>query len=932
MFDGFVRGATECGLRLIVYGCRSNEVFQQIAGRYPLEHFGYDPEQLAGTILFFCQPPLIQRLTSLSRNRHPCVLVGRTGGGAPHIIPDDEASIRAVVRRLHRNGHRRIGFLTGPADNACGDRRFLGYRLGLADMGLPIDHELVFAGGFSQGMAFDTIGAALKRGVDFTALIAGNDDSAIGALQALKARGIDVPSQVELVGYDNVFAATLSSPPLTTFQTPVEQMSHAAVMTMARLLRGEAVPPEATVPSIFVNRGTTRFADMDPVLNVGVMPASIQSPLPEPVAKLVNAVQAEAPLAEVLAASRGALMEAIRLDADIVRVSAETLGRAAATSGGVGGEGNARGRVLAEAQALVLETNDLTRIKAAEHADVFTSMTSRLRGLALETFGDAQIVDVIRQTLGTLGFSNARLYLNHESRGAETPPGEGVIHVWDLRARNSREEMASRRDLSPTACAMAEGFALTLVLPLIAKEAVLGNLIVDGSGPFRDELAELERHITGALHSSRLYRELARGNETLRQSEYLYSSLVRSLPQIIVRKDREGRITYANDGFGALAGRPLEAVLGRTEDELFPGESAALRAREEDRRIIETGQSLEYEREIGPEGERRFLQIKKTPLCDATGVPSGVQEVYWDITSFRETEARLRNTQRELMEVSRRAGIAEMATGVLHNIGNALNSVNTSSGLVTNRLHRMKIESVGKLRELLERKSEPWSEIFSTDERGRMVLSFVESLDLHLRQEREKVLLEMKSLRAGVDHVNGIVASQQEFAQASDLTEEQDASEAIEYALRLCEGEFLQHQVVVIREYLPAPRVRMDRHKAVQILVNLLRNAREALVDSRASDRRVHVGVRVTQPGQVQCFVSDNGAGIAPEHLARVFTMGFTTKKDGHGFGLHNSMLTATSMGGELQLEHAGPGGGATFVLSLPRQADGRSEDRFLDE
>jgi C4-dicarboxylate-specific signal transduction histidine kinase len=259
-----------------------------------------------------------------------------------------------------------------------------------------------------------------------------------------------------------------------------------------------------------------------------------------------------------------------------------------------------------------------------------------------------------------------------------------------------------------------------------------------------------------------------------------------------------------------------------------------------------------------------------------------------------------------------------MATGVLHNIGNALNSVNTSSGVAVDRLHRMKIDSVGKLRELLERPSEPWSEIFSGDERGRMVLSFVQSLEEHLRQEREKVLIEMAALRSGVDHVNGIVAAQQEFAQASGLTEEQDASEAIDYALRLCEAEFMRHHVVVTRAYLPAPRVRMDRHKAVQILVNLLRNAKDSLVQSRESDRRVNVGVRMSQTGQVQCLVSDNGAGIAPENLGRVFTMGFTTKKDGHGFGLHNSVLTATSMGGSLQVESAGPGGGATFIFTLP--------------
>lgn len=193
-------------------------------------------------------------------------------------------------------------------------------------------------------------------------------------------------------------------------------------------------------------------------------------------------------------------------------------------------------------------------------------------------------------------------------------------------------------------------------------------------------------------------RELAKSYEAIQASEYFYHSLVESLPQVIVRKDAEGRFTYANPAFGELAGHSVDQLIGRSESDIYPREKAE-RFRADDLRAMATRQTLEYETTIAREGEPpRYLHMKKVPLYDQQDRPTGVQILYWDMTTFREIEEKLRQAQRELVETSRLAGIAEMATGILHNLGNALNSVNITTNLTIQRLGRSKIGYVARRR------------------------------------------------------------------------------------------------------------------------------------------------------------------------------------------------------------------------------------------
>jgi signal transduction histidine kinase len=132
--------------------------------------------------------------------------------------------------------------------------------------------------------------------------------------------------------------------------------------------------------------------------------------------------------------------------------------------------------------------------------------------------------------------------------------------------------------------------------------------------------------------------------------------------------------------------------------------------------------------------------------------------------------------------------------------------------------------------------------------------------------------------------------------------------------------------VSLVREFEKVPSMNVEKHKILQILVNLVRNAKYACHDSGREDKRLTI--RMTNgPERVRISVIDNGVGISTENLTRIFNHGFTTRKDGHGFGLHSGSLAAKQLGGELRVHSDGLGLGATFTLELPREAPDRGTE-----
>ena len=169
-----------------------------------------------------------------------------------------------------------------------------------------------------------------------------------------------------------------------------------------------------------------------------------------------------------------------------------------------------------------------------------------------------------------------------------------------------------------------------------------------------------------------------------------------------------------------------------------------------------------------------------------------------------------------------------------------------------------------------------------------------------------------------IEHIKEVVAMQQSYAKVSGVFENLPAEQLVEDALAMNMGAFERHGVTVEKDFAPAPLVCVDRHKVLQILINLIRNAKYALDDAKRSDKRLTISIAAGAEQNVRVTLTDNGIGISPENLTRIFGHGFTTRRDGHGFGLHSGANAAREIGGSLTAESEGLGRGATFTLELP--------------
>jgi C4-dicarboxylate-specific signal transduction histidine kinase len=293
-----------------------------------------------------------------------------------------------------------------------------------------------------------------------------------------------------------------------------------------------------------------------------------------------------------------------------------------------------------------------------------------------------------------------------------------------------------------------------------------------------------------------------------------------------------------------------------------------------------------------------------------------VKELQHEIAERKRAEEEVKALHHQLVEASRHAGMAEVATGVLHNVGNVLNSVNVSSTLLADRVRKSKAPNVARAADLLLKGNGDLARWLTEDERGRMLPSYLADLGRHLSMEHAEMTTELELLVKNVEHIKEIVAMQQNYAKVSGFIENLPLEKLVEDAIQMLAVAFERHGVSVVRNYESSPNVRVDKHRVLQILVNLLQNAKHAM--QRGDERRLDVRIEQVGAGTVRVTMHDTGCGIPQENLTRIFSHGFTTKKDGHGFGLHSGAIAAKEMGGILTADSEGPGRGATFTLELP--------------
>ncbi|NWC11738.1 GHKL domain-containing protein [Pseudomonas agarici] len=278
----------------------------------------------------------------------------------------------------------------------------------------------------------------------------------------------------------------------------------------------------------------------------------------------------------------------------------------------------------------------------------------------------------------------------------------------------------------------------------------------------------------------------------------------------------------------------------------------------------------------------------------------------------------LREAQSELVDAARQAGMAEISTNVLHNVGNVLNSVNVSADLVIHKLRASKALGLGRAVALMNEHPDDLGEFLTHDDKGKLLPGYFNQLVEAIAAEQQGMAEELGQLGKSVNHIKDIVSTQQSYAGASRLEEAVHIGDLLEDALRMNSGALTRHNVTVIRDYEDVPRIMADKHRMLLILINLISNAKQAM--SKLSDRarKLTLQVRVIEGAILHISVKDDGEGILAENMTRIFAHGFTTRKDGHGFGLHSCALAAIEMNGHLSVHSDGPGKGAIFTLELP--------------
>jgi len=299
-------------------------------------------------------------------------------------------------------------------------------------------------------------------------------------------------------------------------------------------------------------------------------------------------------------------------------------------------------------------------------------------------------------------------------------------------------------------------------------------------------------------------------------------------------------------------------------------------------------------------------------------IESRDQALRHEIAERTRAEAELQRVHQQLMEASRQAGMAEVATGVLHNVGNVLNSVNVSATLIAEKLGQSRTENLAKAAALLQGQNGSLAQFLTEDPKGQFLPSYLVEASAHVAKERTDALAEIELLNKNIEHIKDIVQRQQSYARVSGMTEEMQVETLIEDALRMNAGGFERHRVNLLRDYEPLPLVLVDKHKVLQILVNVMRNAKYAMDEVPEGKRVLTVRLRRKDEKTAEVRVIDTGIGIPQENITKIFSHGFTTRKDGHGFGLHSAALAAQQMRGHLSAESEGVGKGATFVLELP--------------
>ncbi len=408
-------------------------------------------------------------------------------------------------------------------------------------------------------------------------------------------------------------------------------------------------------------------------------------------------------------------------------------------------------------------------------------------------------------------------------------------------------------------------------------------------------------------------RSMEISSQELLEANSKIGAIFQAIPDLVFHLDQEGTILAVKAGAGGEM--PRQELVGRRIQECWlnysGGEFSALL-----RRVIDDKSMVSIEHSEGAKGQESFYEVRLVPL-----LWDQVVAIARNITERKSAEAKLEKMHKQLADASRQAGMAQIANNVLHNVGNVLNSVNVSAGLIGAQVRGSKAQGLAKAVQLMNEHAADLGNFLSRDERGKALPGYLDKLATVLASEKQGICEELESLSKSIDHIKQIVANQQSYSGATSLAEAVQINDLMEDALRVVAASMARHQIKLVKEFDEMPLLLLDRHLVLQVLINLISNAKQDMegVPDRAHHITLRTRIMESAAGpRLTIRIEDDGEGIAPQNLARLFTHGFTTRKNGHGFGLHSCALAVKEMAGTITAHSDGPGKGSAFTLELP--------------
>ena len=301
---------------------------------------------------------------------------------------------------------------------------------------------------------------------------------------------------------------------------------------------------------------------------------------------------------------------------------------------------------------------------------------------------------------------------------------------------------------------------------------------------------------------------------------------------------------------------------------------------------------------------------------------SKIEEELQDLNETLEDKVQARTVELEKLNekiggIARSAGMAEVASGVLHNVGNVLNSVNVSVSVIREQVRKTKSENLSRLVAMINENKANIANFIENDEKGKQIPRFLSLLAGQLKEEKNNLYEELDQLSSNIDHIKNVISMQQSYAGSYGMREKVKISDLVEDALKINIQGMNQYGIEVIKQYDNTEMLYIDKHKALQVFINLISNAKYALIDSDKENKIIYIIIK-REGEKINIEIKDNGIGIAPEDVSHLFEYGFKKRRGGHGYGLHHSALVVNELGGKISVNSDGPGKGASFIVAIP--------------